>query len=163
MHKTLLLLSAVAVQPPNSLPDRYSMTCRAQASTGYNWRNGGYVAANFVPQTFVITIGVTDRCIPNRANDLEFAGIRTRTVCGYFVQQGDEEPMLVSQCKETYFQQDGRSSVSIRCESATGNVISADPDGWFHYSSVHSDTGSTPANDYKDSLVVSFGRCRRTR
>ena len=156
---TALISTPISAQ---SLPDSYQTVCRTESMIGYSWRNGEYVIARYEPSTYTIEVGDTGRC---RSTPIETITekIRWRNVCAIITRVGEaRRPELTAPCREVYISDGRASSVSLECKKLIGESVWADPDGIFHVSMISPDTASKPRNDYKDSLSLGVGTCRRT-
>ena len=167
MIKMLAAAALILVQEPTALPDTYQSVCKSESEIGYNWRNGGYRTAQYDPNTYIITVGDTKHCSANPAKNLDTPKVKWRDVCANITRVGDTPyPDMASHCREEYIIDGTASSVTLNCLNANIGVavnMAADPSGWFHLTSVHSNTSARPQRDYKDSLVIGVGKCTRTR
>ena len=147
--------------------------CIEDKSTGFNWEKGNWRRVNFVPEKFVVTKitlsqdGDSERyarvnCedVPGRRDGLILEGYAVYQTCLSFQQMGSGTPTYMD-CWESHIQnKENKYDWAIRLECRGGfSTFNFNPNGSFIRSVVHADTGASPENDYKDSLVIGVGKC----
>lgn len=164
MIKTIVMATAAVVQTTTPLPENYEMVCQTEESVGFNWENGRYVRASFRPEAFVITVGNTQTCRANPAQARDLGTFRVRAVCANMTVVGQTVyPELAQRCTE-YTSNSDAKEVMVRCNGGGIEAdFAADPNGFFHFNSMHSEVRANPPGGRKDSQTLQVGRCSRTR
>lgn len=160
----ICFMSLVASAQTTREISSYSSLCIEDQAVGFNWRNGGWRKTNFESGGKFIARKLNSRevevenpilCEPKVAQ--EFGSLRKVSACYLIKSFGaqDEKILMGEMCDELY---DGDQLLSIRCSH-----LSFVPDGAFIKVPWHRNLDPKPANDYKDSLVVSEGKCSRIK
>lgn len=159
-----LLAAAAAVAPPANLPASYSLICEGTEAVGFDWRNGEWARTNFREETYVFEVRKENRCFNLEAGDEKtYGGVRFRAVCGNFRALGSQHVAILSNvCHERYSSLVGDAPISIEC-SRGRRYFAASPDGRFQMTTMHASVGDRPKDDYKDSILVTVGRCTMMR
>ena len=142
----------------------FTSICIEDQAVGFNWKDGGWRKTNFKSGDRYIVRKLSAQevdaekpmiCTEKQSNG--FAGFQQISACYEIKDFGTSagKVLLGEMCQESY--QDERL-VSIRCAH-----MSFLPDGPFIRVPWHRDINPKPSNDYKDSLVVSEGKCGRIK
>jgi hypothetical protein len=155
------------------IPEGTVSLCKEKHSSGYNWRNGEWVEANYDTAEYIIKkiaykdidksdISKSFDCkkIDDKINDIAndiyvFADKLHRC---YSVREFGKELMTVHYqiCKEWYFD---NKLYSVNCYSMGEKTVTFVPNGLFVRRHIYADVTSKPNKDYKDSMVLSHGVC----
>lgn len=143
----------------------FKAVCIRDKATGFNWRSGDWIQTNFAPgkQIFIQKIDIVknstkpfnERAIFCKEEEGfqsgEFAGSKG---C-YVIKEAGRETLPIDgkMCTEFF---KNRQLQSISCEKITFH-----PDGNFIELPWHSDIDQRPKDDYKDSLILSVGKCSK--
>lgn len=131
--------------------------CIGRDANGYNWRNGEWVRAGFVPQKYIIkkvpipadltglVDGVVNLCLPEDG----FPDVGLLKRC-YRVYRLGEKPFRQSMCYEHYMD----DKLAISCEL---DGFYFRPSGSFIKKTTAADLDSH--DDYKDSMYIEHGKC----
>lgn len=137
--------------------------CTRELATGFNWENGKWVQANFPSgrKTIVRKIDTSyftknpdelrpSECMPSgkRIEDPYY-----KEGCYLIENEGIKKSVIFAEkCTEII---QGNKIHSVQCRNMTFN-----PDGQFVIKPLHANIEDNPSEGYKDSLVISVGRCR---
>lgn len=159
----MLAAGAVASTPAN-LAASYSLICEGEQAVGFDWRNGEWMRTNFKADTYVFDVRKENLCFKMEAGDEKtYGGVRFRAVCGNVRDLGSQHvPILSNVCHERYSTVAGDAPISIECTRGR-QYFAASPDGRFQMSTMHASVGNRPKDDYKDSILVTVGRCTMMR
>jgi len=140
------------------LPEEYTILCAAEKNLGFRWKNGDWVPTQFTPTSKRLVVKskkhdctIYEGEIPE---DHYWKGSITKHVCLDVKEIGEQFSLGPSRCEEWYHPVNGTWHVRISC----GSLILR-PNGWYHYSMIHSQLEDQPEDDYKDSLHVEVGKC----
>ena len=145
----------------------FTSRCSETEATGFNWENGKWVQVNFAPATLLVHKfdparhgGETNICDSLEPDDpLVMSEFATLPGC-YSFGDANEDP-LFEWCEEFYDRIDSQWRLnSVNCP-LIGRQLSFKPDGAFVYVINAANLSDKPEDDYKDSLKLSQGRCRR--
>jgi hypothetical protein len=156
----LFSLLASAADPP------LKAICTPDKSTGFNWKSGQWVQANFL----------TDRKLLVEKLDLtkykNLPRIDSPISCIEAAQQSTGDPEITKACylirklgTPAHVYENAQSCteyrnrnqlLSIQCPSITFH-----PDGGYIELPWHADIRPKPPDNYKDSLILSVGTCTR--
>jgi len=140
------------------LPNEYTILCAAEKATGFNWKNGDWVARHFNPIKRLVVKSPKNRCSPSgeMATD-PFSDDVYIDVCLNVREFGKTYKRISSEiCTENYKKKSGMWETLIYC---THWPLALRPDGQYHYSQITDDLSDKPENDYKDSMYVEVGKC----
>ena len=144
----------------------FNALCVTDESTGFNWKDGDWVKANFKAdkKVLVIKIDMAEnnakpknerqlRCEAERGFDEGFGSV-INSAC-YLVKEMGHKPLPydAGMCAESF--NEGVLK-SIECDHFTFL-----PDGAFVQYSNSEDVSRFPKDDYKDSIYVSVGKCNK--
>lgn len=165
MLELALALALAAGSTVPYLKDTYSIICNGEQSTGFNWKDGDWVKANFKPSQYVISKNSDNKCLEPLGNSqntvFETSKFHSRSVCLNVRGFGEKYSAYLSEVCDEYYSQSKNEDweITISCRRGIHGDIKLSPDGRFHASSLHSNLGDKPKGDYKDSLSVDVGRC----
>ena len=145
--------------------------CITDQATGFNWENGQWNRTSFVEETYIVSKIEP----PRNMSDAESSGRRLEwlacgnpgpewegdddhrfySACLMSHQLGAKSPRFMG-CKEMHVRKDGTWTVLLACSDAN---FFFELNGQFHLGNFHGDVDTSPKDDYKDSLVISVGRC----
>jgi len=181
--KPIILLACVALSYSNVAiaeitdeTDYYNAICIADQTIGYNWENGDWKSGSYAPDKYIVqkleledqkaieNIGRTTKSYPCfydrnwKSIPSEWGDEFIISGCYNVRKAGSEFYASVSQtCSETWkkdSETDTKSLKSVNCEH-----FKFRPNGWFHKSRIHNHTENKPEKDYKDSLLLTVGKC----
>lgn len=155
----LVLLSATSLQAAD-MPDQYTLYCKGEKATGFDWQSNDWVPMTFKPVDYIVVKSPNNKCfdVDGKVKEAEGA-FRWKEVCINIRESGKEyEPYLSVKCTE-YYPDPSRTkwTASLNCRSLSYKSFLTSFNGWFHRSSIHDDLASR--SDYKDSLLVEIGKC----
>jgi hypothetical protein len=165
---TLFLVAPVCADPSLPRLPYFKSLCVREKETGFNWKNGDWVQANFSPGKQILvqkidvdaakdkaplTENMFQPCRPEESRDLKVV-IHT-TACYVVKEIGTPTTILnVQMCTERFNYK--HALQDVRCEQVTFQ-----PDGGFIERPLYVDVDLHPPKDYKDSLALAVGRCTR--
>jgi len=142
----------------------FTSLCIEDKSTGFNWRNGDWHQTNFMPNKYIVkkvkidpTPGSdTFQCYEDMKGkkNLSFDGKKIYDYgCFNIRDYGDKFTAFYNQlCAQSY--DDDENIKGVDC-----HMMNFQPNGAFIKSRFQSSLTSHPKNDYKDSLILSVGKC----
>ena len=152
------LLSATSLHAAD-MPDQYTLYCKGEKATGFDWRANDWVAVPFKTQDYIIMKSPNNKCFDVDGKVKEAAGaMRWKDVCINLRQAGEEYlPYISGKCTEYYPEDENKRFPSLQCDNVFEKNFVTRFNGWFHRSSVHADLANR--SDYKDSLIIVVGKC----
>lgn len=172
MKRFALAVLVVVFGVPNAFSgdERYSKVvtvCQRELATGFNWEGGKWVQANFAGgrKTTIRKIDTSyfeknpdeispSVCMNSSAN--QSGDSYAREGCYLIEDEGLKKSVIFAEkCTEIY--KNGKL-FGVQCDQ-----IGFSPDGLFVRHPAHKDIDEQPQDGYKDSLVVSVGKCRAPR
>lgn len=162
--KSIIALLALAAAGQNApfLGINWSMVCKGEKATGFNYQNGEWIETTFKPKDWVISRRSDQDCRKN--SPLEFGALSetfiSRETCLSVKQFGEKDSFLTTaRCREYYVQDERKDwSRSMSCDGIFYD-FTAEIDGEFLR---HSKSTIMRAADQRDSIVVEVGRCALT-
>ncbi len=155
-----LLLSAASVHAAD-MPEQYTLYCKGEKATGFDWRANDWVEVTFKVKDYIIIKSENNKCfekINGEVRDL-YGLMHTKSVCVNIREAGEEyKPEMSGKCEESY--PDKPEIIwkpFLKCENLFTRNFVTSFNGWFHRSSVHADLANR--SDYKDSLIIVVGKC----
>jgi hypothetical protein len=152
------LLSATSLHAAD-MPDQYTLYCKGEKATGFDWRANDWVEVTFSENDYIVVKSPNNKCIGFDEKVDEVVGVlRWKDVCINIRQAGKEyEPYISGKCTEYYPEDENKRFPSLQCDNLfSGNFLTRF-NGWFHRSWVHGDLDSR--SNYKDSLFIAVGKC----
>ena len=149
--------SARAAQFPNE----YTLYCKGEKSTGFNWRENNWQEQKFYPSDYIVSKWKTNFCFEFIFVEPKNYGV-SKEVCVNIRVAGEEySPAVSGKCLEYTAPVGAKWSDYLQCEGKfTGQFITK-LDGWFHRSSIHNDLDVAKA--YKDSILTAVGKCSQIK
>lgn len=151
-----LLLSAASVHAAD-MPEQYTLYCKGEKATGFDWQSNDWVAMNFKPRDYIVIKSPNNQCpdVNAKANP-QF--VPNKEVCVNIREAGTNFNFLSRNCTEYY-----PSSLSpnkqpfLSCKHSLNESFATSFNGWFQRSYFHSVVASEIAT--KESLVIEVGKC----
>ena len=174
----LLLLSLGLVGLSNavsSVDDYYTALCVTEKSTGFNWEDNNWKQYNFTQSKYVV-----NKLNPAEVSEFQCSETKDRNKDIYFSNDdefetygcysikrlGYDELVAKLDCSErwsTYPKQDGEKYPKMKKLEIVWCSLSKDfkfsPNGWFHSNAQVTSSSLESSSEYKDSLVLSVGKC----
>jgi hypothetical protein len=167
-----LLVTANAHAEITDKNEHFNILCVEENSTGFNWGNGNWKQRNFKNNKYLAQklkienptdtpgkkpeSGVCFDSIQyrqeskNNTYDVSWGCYNIRAIGSTFYPYNSEV------CREIWEKPESGTKYLLRVFC---NDLYFNPNGWFHRASLHGATGNKPKDDYKDSLVISVGKC----
>jgi len=162
---TISLLSYTAQAKDGQELSSFQQLCVASDAVGFNWDNGEYKKTRFKRLTYTVTKvepekGSLPDLMCNRMREdkstINNSDSKSYLVCLRLGELGGGDPSY-HPCKEYHLKlKDKPWRVTLQCEN---DEFMMSPNEHFHKARVHANTRSTPEDDYKDSLVLTVGKC----
>lgn len=157
---TLWVFSVTSVHA-SDMPDQYSLYCKGEKATGFNWRSNEWVETNFKMDDYIIIKSPNNKCMETIDSQVRtYSGVmHTKDVCVNIREAGKQYmPNISGKCTEYYADaSDTKWKDFLSCDNIFEKNFATSFNGWFHRASVHSDLNIR--SDYKDSLVIEVGKC----
>lgn len=166
----LLCIAPLALAQVKPLPP-FRALCVSDKETGFNWKAGDWVPVNFKAGTKVVVQKLDlatyeskpfnerpMRCTKEEMRTGELLAGNARG-CYHIKEMGMNPPLMFNAevCEEKVDYSSGMVElVSVKCGQMTFH-----PDGGFIRLPSHDNVSRMPPKDYKDSLVLSVGKCSR--
>jgi hypothetical protein len=153
------LLSATSLHAAD-MPDQYTLYCKGEKATGFDWQSNDWVAVPFKTQDYIIMKSPNNKCVGFDEKVDEVVGVlRAKEVCINIREAGEEyKPYISGKCTEYYLDSSAtKRPSSLSCDNLFSGNFSTSFNGWFHRSLFHGDV--TSRSDYKDSLLIEVGKC----
>lgn len=138
-----------------------TVLCVGAAATGFNWRDGVWVKANYLPGQYLIQDVSDDpelsgSCKPAPITTSEW-GTKTSSRCFNSAEMGEERYSFHTTACRVFHNTADESIESVGCESLFGNYTFA-PNGEFVRTQVYADPHEVTQPD-RDSLAITVGKC----
>ena len=174
----LLLLSLGLVGLSNavsSVDDYYTALCVTEKSTGFNWEDNNWKQYNFTQSKYVVkklnpaeVLEIQCSDTKDRNNDSYYSGFDEFNTYGcYSIKRlgydGFDGKQDCAERWSTYPKQDGEKYPKMKklekvwCSLL--NDFKFSPNGWFHKNAAVNSSSLESSSKYKDSLVLSVGKC----
>jgi hypothetical protein len=154
------LLSATSLHAAD-MPEQYTLYCKGEKATGFNWRANDWVEVTFNEKDYIIMKSANNTCFEKINGEVQslFGFMHTKDVCINIREAGEEyKPSMSGKCQEFY---PDKPEITwkpyLKCENLFVRNFVTSFNGWFHRSSVHGDVANR--TDYKDSLIIEVGKC----
>jgi len=147
--------------------------CIADQATGFNWENGRWVRTQFKEKTYVVSKIDPPKDLAQAENSgrlYEFLACRAVgeelegddnhkffNTCLMVHTMGEKNPRYMG-CTEVHRRDEATGTWVVWIACGDSNFY-FEPNGNFHLGTIHGFVGAKPKDDYKDSLVISVGRC----
>jgi len=144
--------------------------CVESGSTGFNWQRGAWVEASYTPEQLIVRevpladeLGLMCRVRFNRQNLVEGI-VRTdygasRNAC-YVMHVVGGEPSAADTYACVEYLGDGDAISSVSCQGNVFQSFNFQPSGeWVSTRTYAAPDGSATADQNRDSLVLSIGKC----
>lgn len=145
----------------------FKALCVAEKETGFNWTNGAWTPANFKADTKIIAEKIDPVLAAEKSKGLRpimcdeqkeqaFGDFAATTACYYIRELGSKAIPVVAGAEKCTEYSEKKVLQSISC-----NRMTFTPDGNFIRFPWHMDIDPSPKNGYKDSLVLTVGKCAK--
>lgn len=162
----LLVALATSCLSAGSAELPFKALCVSEKSTGFNWKSGQWVQANFRPDRKLLVQKLDlpkymDRPMQERPISCTAEAMQASDLFGFskgcylIKDMGSPTNMFFDSevCTEIV---DSDKLRMVQCKKLTFH-----PDGGYIELPWHSDISLKPKEDYKDSLILSVGTCSR--
>ncbi|MBQ0945136.1 hypothetical protein KAK07_17495 [Ideonella sp. 4Y16] len=167
MNRCTPLLALTFFLPAvNAAEEPFKALCVAEKSTGFNWKSGQWVQANFKAERKLIvqkldldkyrTKPAHERPLACSDDAMNSYDSKVLSKGCYLIKEMGSPTFIMFDSEVCIEAQVGDRLQSVQCKKLTFN-----PDGAFIEYPWHSDISPKPKDDYKDSLIVSVGTCSR--
>ena len=147
--------------------------CIADQATGFNWENGRWVRTQFKEETYVVSKVEPPKDLAEAQSSgrllafLACGSLRDEwpaddnhkiySTCLMSHEMGRKNPNFMG-CTEMHTKEVGTDTWVVTFACGDSNFY-FERNGHFHLGTVHGSVRAKPEDDYKDSLVISVGRC----
>ncbi|RYF83963.1 MAG: hypothetical protein EOO29_01390 [Comamonadaceae bacterium] len=143
----------------------FKSICISDKETGFNWKSGEWVQANFKAGTKLLVQKLDIEAYAARPPDerphmckpepgTSFGTLSTSRGCYLVKEMGAPSSLLSAEMCDEILDKNNLNVVHCR-------RFSFHPDGRFIQFPSHADISSNPKDDYKDSLALAVGKCSR--
>lgn len=154
-----LLLSAASVHAAD-MPDQYTLYCKGEKATGFDWQSNDWVAMNFKPQDYIVIKSPNNKCSNVNEKIKEIPKlVPTKEVCVNIREAGTDYIAFLSRNCTEYYPNSlfPNTQPFLSCKHSLNESFATNFNGWFQRSHFHSVVASEIAT--KESLVIEVGKC----